>query len=109
MVYTLVVYKKHNIIHNNINPSNIIFDGKRFHLIGFSKASISIDTQINNENDIYSVGLVLFYIIFGEEYHDGAKLDENIDKKILYILKGMLQKNIKNRIELHDIVDLLVK
>ena len=109
MVYILVIYQKHNIIHNNINPSNIIFDGKRFHLIGLSNATIDLDNTIGNGNDIYSIGLVLFYIIFGKEYNNDIKIDKSIDEKIFYILERMLKENIEDRIKLHEIVDLLDK
>jgi serine/threonine protein kinase len=110
MAYILAVYQKYNIIHGNINAQNIIFNGKNFYLIGLSKAFIDLDSTIGNDNDIYSFGLMLHYIIFGKEYKDDHKIDMNIDmdRNILYILNGMLEKDLKNRIKLHEIVNILM-
>jgi len=61
----LNIYRKHNILHNNIKIENIIFDGECFYLIGLSKSYINIveDKKFNNSSDMDSFSEILINII----------------------------------------------
>ena len=98
MVYILGIYNKHKILHNNIKLDNILYDGKRYHLLGFSKASIvEKDYDLSQQNDMYLLGKVLYSLVYKKTYTDGVKVEKNssMESNVLEVLDGLLNKTIK--------------
>jgi tRNA A-37 threonylcarbamoyl transferase component Bud32 len=113
MIYILEVYRRNHIVHRNITLDNIIFDGKRYHLVGLSKAYITLNLN-NNEHqydiDIYDTARVVYFLLFKKEYHQDTHIPyiKNIDNQFIDILKGMLQTSFDKQIKLNQIFDYFV-
>ncbi|MEA2017504.1 MAG: protein kinase [Campylobacterota bacterium] len=85
----LNIYRKHNILHNNINMENIIFDGDKYHLIGLSKSSVCFtkNNKFDNSFDMNSFSTILTSIIDGKSDINIQKLEELINTYFLKLDK----------------------
>ncbi|CAG8568541.1 13370_t:CDS:10 [Funneliformis mosseae] len=135
---------KHNIVHNEMSPQNIMYfqekDGERWKLIDFDDACFvgssnyvtfitnysapevikaydkGIEIEANFAMDMFSFGLVLYYLETGHHYwnreHDDEK-NEMISAKYLplgdirdnsasYAIRKLLDKNISRRMTLEE-------
>lgn len=63
--------------------------------------------DVTYKTDIYSAGCVFYTLITGEVYNNN--LESIYDEKVRFLLRGMLQKNPKERFELIVIKDKLKK
>jgi len=99
LVRILEIYKENNILHGNIKPENIIFNGEQFYLIGLSKARFT-DVKDQKE-DIISLVSVLYFLLIGEHYYEELMLSGNIDKGLSNIIGECLKD--KKEIDLNKL------
>ncbi len=83
----LSIYRKHNILHNNIKAENIIFDGDSFYLIGLSKSYVNslVDKKFNNSCDMNSFSDILLNILDGKNKINMKAVEDLINKHFLKI------------------------
>ncbi|MGB5867472.1 MAG: hypothetical protein WBG69_06350 [Arcobacteraceae bacterium] len=89
MLRILSIYKDNNILHNNIKPENILFDGKDFYLIGLSKAQI--DINLDQKSDYYDFISVIYFLVTGKNYEIEYYIPNNIEENIFTIFKKVLE------------------
>lgn len=85
----LNIYRKHNILHNNIKMENIIFDGDRYYLIGLSKSSVYIskNNKFDNSYDMDAFSTILSGILDGENNINIREVEELINTHFLKLDK----------------------
>jgi len=81
----LNIYRKHNILHNNIKTENIIYDGAKFYLIGLSKSYVvsSDDKKFDNSLDMDLFSEILVNILDGKININIQKVEKLINKHFL--------------------------
>ncbi|CAI2162134.1 5760_t:CDS:10 [Funneliformis geosporum] len=144
VVSGILELNKHKIVHNEITPQNIMYfqekDGERWKLIDFDEACFvgssnyvnlitnysapevikaydkKIEIIANFAIDMFSFGLVLYYLETGQHYWNRENDDEkneiisakylplsNIrDNSACYAIRKLLDKNISRRMSLEE-------
>ena len=108
------ILKDKNIIHRNIQPSNILFSykedinyimklsGLNYYKKGndcpqinnYSDFPKPPDDDINEKYDLWSIGAIMYFMYFGDYQNIGSKNNEINDKD----LKDLIEKCLKNKI-----------
>lgn len=124
-------------IHRDIKPDNLLLDGEgNVHLTDFNLSlrikkrgytqfagtkpymapEIYKKERYSKEVDWWSLGIMLYELIFGKLPYRGAHLKHDVvskevrfpdgaDKKVVSLIKGLLQKDPKKRFSFQDIKD----
>ena len=81
----LNIYRKHNILHNNIKIENTIFNGECFYLIGLSKSHVSSlkGNKFNNSSDMNAFSEILVNIIDGKNTINMIEVESLINNHFL--------------------------
>jgi serine/threonine protein kinase len=86
----LEIYRENHIVHRNINPENIIYDGNNYFIVGLSKAVINKEKDsIEDKNGIVSV---LYYLITGKK----LEIEINVQEKEYSELTSTIYHIIKS-------------
>ena len=123
LIVSLEYIHSKKIIHRDIKPENLLFDDRGY--IYLCDFGISIQENSNNYisknigsngyiapegnysylSDFYSLGLVIYELIFNEKYNinlkDGFKdkfREKNFSMDLYYFLEGLLEKNPNARL-----------
>ena len=119
---------KNNIIHRNINPDNILIDGKKVKIGGFSGCKVLIDDEkfkymapeikknkkYNYKVDIYALGCIIFELFTLNKYYaKGTKIDTEIyNPKWQKLIDLLLKDDYRERPDIDEIlkfIDLISK
>jgi len=57
----LIVLQKYHIVHNDLNFTNIIYDGERYILIDFDESYVNVINNVDKQQLFENIGDSLFY------------------------------------------------